>query len=115
MKRSMILALVAVGALLAFGSMYAAEETPPADPLVYAAKTGDVSFDHTKHLAKVDNYCTVCHDSIFQQEKGNLGDFGKTMHKKAIQDSTACAHCHKKDGASFDMTAKNCKKCHVKK
>jgi c(7)-type cytochrome triheme protein len=114
MKRLLILALVALGALLVFGTMYAQSDTPPTEPLVYEAKTGNVSFDHTKHLAKLENDCTVCHDSLFQQEQSDLGDFGKGMHKAAIKDSTACANCHKKDGSSFDMGAKNCKTCHIK-
>ena len=113
MKKAILLIITAMGALLFLGTLYADDVEPPTEGLVYEAKTGNVTFEHTLHLEKVDNDCTVCHESLFQQEQGNLGTFGKSMHKNAIKDNSGCASCHNPDGESFPMK-KNCKKCHIK-
>lgn len=104
---------VALLVVLAAGSLFADEKKPP-NEIVYESKMGAVTFPHAKHVEAVKNDCKACHDALFQQAKGNLGDYKQGMHKKAETDKTACAACHHAGGKSFESKG-NCNKCHVKK
>ncbi len=110
-----VFALVAIVAVVvATGALFAEEGAKqPPKPIVYESKMGPVTFDHVKHGEKAKGDCTVCHDKLFAQKKGDLG-YKESMHKKAEEAKTSCGACHHAGGASFE-TKGNCQKCHVKK
>jgi len=103
-----VMALVVVAA----GGLFAEDKKAP-EEIVYEAKPGNVTFPHAKHVEAVKNDCKTCHDALFQQAKGNLGDYKAGMHKKAEEAKTACGACHHEGGKSFPSKG-NCNKCHVK-
>lgn len=109
--------LLAVATALAFvfgaGTIVAEGKKEPPKQVVFATKQGNVTFDHSKHLAAAKNDCTTCHDKLFPQEKAALG-YKDGMHKKAEAVKSSCAACHVAGGAAFE-TKSNCQKCHVKK
>jgi c(7)-type cytochrome triheme protein len=80
--------------------------------IVFTAKTGNVTFDHSAHAKRAKDDCTACHDKLFPQSKADINYKG-AMHKTAEAAKTACAGCHVTGGAAFE-TKGNCGKCHVK-
>ncbi|MDD5543103.1 MAG: cytochrome c3 family protein [Acidobacteriia bacterium] len=82
------------------------------DKLVFEAKTGKVTFDHAKHVAREKNNCKTCHDTLFPQKKAPL-NFAAGMHKPAEAAKKSCGACHVAGGKAFP-SAGNCAKCHVK-
>jgi c(7)-type cytochrome triheme protein len=113
MKRFRTPALaLAVIAVVALGFVLAEEKAPPKE-LTFDSKNGKVLFNHEKHLAAAKGDCKACHDTLFKQEKGDLG-YKEGMHKKAEAAKTSCASCHVAGGAAFESKA-NCAKCHQKK
>lgn len=80
--------------------------------IVFAAKTGSVTFDHAAHLDRAQSDCGACHDKLFPQSSAALNYKG-AMHKTAEAAKTACAGCHYAGGPAFE-TKGNCGKCHVK-
>lgn len=111
--RKIIAVAVALAFVLATGSLFAEEKKAP-NEIVYEAKTGNVTFPHAKHVEAAKNDCKVCHDAIFKQAKGQLGDYKAAMHKTAETGKTACGACHHEGGKAF-ATKGNCTKCHAKK
>ena len=97
-------------ALWASTGLQSAEKTP--DKLVFESKMGNVTFDHTKHVERVNKDCAQCHDKLFPQSKAPL-NFKAGMHKPAEAKKASCAGCHVEGGLAF-VTKGNCKKCHVK-
>lgn len=110
--RNRLLIVLVMAVVAAAGIAFAEEKAPPKD-LVYAAKTGDVTFNHAKHVETAKNDCKACHDTLFKQVKGELG-YKEGMHKKAEAAKASCAACHVAGGTAFESKA-NCTKCHIKK
>ena len=112
MKRTLSLA-IALAVALSTGLVLSADGKKAPGPIVYEAKSGAVTFDHSKHVAAVKNDCKACHDGLFKQERGDLG-YKESMHKKAETAKTSCGACHVAGGTAFESKG-NCTKCHVKK
>ncbi len=100
---ALVLGVVMIGALQA-------ADAP--DKLVFEAKMGNVTFNHTAHVERMESDCTACHDKLFPQSRAPL-NFKAGMHKPAEANQTSCGGCHHPDGKAF-ATAGNCNKCHVK-
>lgn len=90
--------------------LYAAEKAP--DKLVFEAKTGNVTYDHKKHLDREKGDCKGCHPKLWPQTKAPL-NFKAGMHQPAEKAKASCAACHFTGGKAF-ATKGNCTKCHVK-
>lgn len=99
--------------VVAAGSLFAEDKKAP-DEIVFEAKPGNVTFPHAKHVEAAKNDCKVCHDALFKQAKGSLGDYKANMHKNSETAKTSCGACHHEGGKAF-ATKGNCNKCHVKK
>jgi len=110
--RKVVAVAVAILVVVAAGSLFAEEKKAP-DQLVYEAKPGKVTFPHAKHVEAVKGDCKACHDALFKQVKGQLGDYKAGMHKNAETAKTACGACHHEGGKSFASKG-NCNKCHEK-
>ena len=82
------------------------------DKIVFKAKTGDVTYDHKKHVDREKNDCAVCHPKVFPQSKAPI-NFKAAMHKTAEAAKSSCATCHFEKGSAFASKG-NCAKCHVK-
>lgn len=106
-----VLAVFAV--VVAAGTLFAEEKKAP-EKITYTAKTGDVTFDHAKHVEKAKGDCKACHDGIFAQAQHQLGTYKASMHKTAETEKKFCGACHVAGGAAFE-SKNNCAKCHVKK
>lgn len=96
---------------LLIGLAVVAAEAP--DKIVYESKLGNVTFDHKKHVERVKNDCKACHDKLFAQAKGQLGNYKEKMHRVAEEKKTSCAGCHHPGGTAFESKG-NCNKCHIK-
>ena len=103
------------GMLLMMGvvSLSAQADKKPPEKIVFKAMTGNVTFEHAKHIAREKADCKVCHDKLFQQSSAAPLNYKANMHKTAEAKKTACAACHVAGGRSFETKA-NCQKCHVK-
>ena len=80
--------------------------------IVFEAKTGNVTFDHTAHVKRVKAKCAECHDAVFPKSRAPI-EYKAAMHKTAEKEKKACAHCHVEGGLAFESKG-NCKNCHVK-
>ncbi len=102
---SILLALlVSIGAL-------AADRGP--SKLVFNAKTGNVTFDHDKHVERLKGDCKSCHPKLWPQSKTAPLNYRAGMHKPAEAKKTSCGACHHPGGTAFESKG-NCNKCHVK-
>ena len=81
--------------------------------LVFKAKPGNVTFDHTQHVERAKNDCKTCHDKLFPQDKSAPLNFKAGTHKPAEKAMSSCGGCHHTGGMAFE-TKGNCNKCHVK-
>ena len=116
-KRTKIILILAVVVSLClvlnlFGQAAKKATAKAPDKIVFEAKTGKVTFDHAKHVAREKNDCKACHDALFPQSKAPL-NFAAGMHKPAEAKKASCAGCHVAGGKAFE-TKGNCNKCHVK-
>ena len=86
----------------------------PPEKVVFQAKTGNVTYDHKKHLEREKGKCETCHPKHFPQSQAPI-NFKSAMHKTADAAKSACAACHYEKGPAF-ATKANCAngKCHVK-
>ena len=112
MKRSIALIAAAVIAV-STGLVLSADAKKAPDTIVFEAKPGAVTFPHAKHIEAAKNDCKTCHDTLFKQERGDLG-YKAGMHKKAEEAKTSCGACHVAGGTAFESKG-NCNKCHEKK
>ncbi|MBN1422872.1 MAG: hypothetical protein JXP34_29110 [Planctomycetes bacterium] len=80
-------------------------DDPGVEPIVFVKPLKAVIFDHSFHVMQQDGDCEVCHDELFDQERGaaqRKTDFDmKTME----DEGTYCGRCH-------DVT-KACTSCHI--
>jgi c(7)-type cytochrome triheme protein len=102
-------------ALVSLTGMLAQEKKAAAPPskLVFEAKNGKVTYDHTAHAKREKNDCKVCHPAVFPQDAKAPLNFKGAMHKTAEEKKVSCAHCHYEGGKAF-ATKGNCAngKCH---
>lgn len=99
--------------VLGLTALVAQKKTPPTK-LVFQAKSGNITFDHTAHAKREKNDCTVCHDKLYAQDAKAPLAF-KPPHKNGEDKKISCGSCHRSGGAAFETKA-NCTngKCHVK-
>lgn len=83
------------------------------EKITFAAKNGNVIFNHEAHTKRANNDCSACHDKLFPQDSKAPLNFKAGMHKPAEAAKASCAGCHIAGGAAFE-TKGNCAKCHVK-
>jgi cytochrome c553 len=80
-------------------TMLSAGAAMAADTITFAAKNGDVSFNHKKHQESLKD-CKACHEKGL----GKIEGFGKDWAHKSCKGChvaksagpTKCAECHKK-------------------
>ncbi len=106
------LAYILLFTMLALTGMLAQDKKAPTK-LVFAAKTGNVTYDHAAHSKREKNDCKTCHPALFPQDAKAPLNFKAAMHKTAETAKTSCGFCHHPGGAAFE-TKGNCAKCHVK-
>jgi c(7)-type cytochrome triheme protein len=94
------------------GSALLAQQVAPPSKLVFAAKNGNVTFDHAAHLKRAKDVCATCHPKFWPQAKADL-KWKAGMHRPAETAKTSCGSCHHAGGMAFETKA-NCAKCHVK-
>ena len=99
--------------MIALTSLVAQDKKPPTK-LVFAAKNGNVTFDHTAHAKRVKNDCKTCHPANWPQDAKAPLNFKTAMHKPAEAAKISCGACHHPGGTAFETKAPNCTKCHVK-
>jgi c(7)-type cytochrome triheme protein len=87
------------------------KEAPP--KMVFAAKTGNVAFDHAAHAKRVKEDCKSCHPKLWPEAKGSL-NFKAGMHKPAEATKISCGACHHAGGVAFESKGNCTSKCHVK-
>jgi c(7)-type cytochrome triheme protein len=108
-----VIALTAFLLLLGFfaaSALYA--QNVPAK-LTFAAKNGNVTFDHTAHVKRANGDCAGCHDKLFKQDSKVALNYKAGMHRPAEAAKTSCGACHVAGGPAFESKA-NCAKCHIK-
>ena len=100
-------------AVFGLTALLAQTKTPPAK-LVFQAKPGSVTFDHTAHIQHEKNNCTACHTKLFAQDAKAPLAF-KPPHSLKEANKTSCGSCHRAGGTAFE-TKGNCMngKCHVR-
>ncbi len=99
--------------MLGLTALIAQDKTPPAK-VVLPAKNGNVTFDHSAHLKREKNNCSVCHPTLFAQDaKAKVGF--RPPHKNEEDKRVSCGACHRAGGPAFATTG-NCSngKCHVR-
>ncbi len=82
--------------------------------LVFHAKTGDVTYDHTAHAKRQRNGCNVCHDALWPKNAMAPLNFKSAMHKTQEDKKTSCGFCHNASGSAFAAKGNCTTKCHVK-
>lgn len=65
----------------------------------YEARNGNVTFDHQKHIAWVDNNCAACHGegtpgAIAIDKDAAHGAACKDCHVEMAKGPTRCGECH---------------------
>ncbi|HVP00066.1 MAG TPA: c(7)-type cytochrome triheme domain-containing protein [Bryobacteraceae bacterium] len=90
-----------------------AQEKKAPEKLTFAAKMGNVTFNHAAHVKAAKGDCKTCHDKLFKQDATAPLNFKAGMHKPAEDAKTSCGFCHNAGGPGFE-TKGNCAKCHVK-
>jgi len=86
---------MAVAAMVLFAT--AALAAAPAKPIVLPAKSGAVTFNHSKHASLK---CESCHASAaggkIELDKASGHKMCQECHKKEGKGPQKCAECHKK-------------------
>jgi len=107
-----LLAAVLLLAMVALTTMVAQDKKAPTK-LVFAAKNGNITYDHTAHAKRAKNECKTCHPAQWPQDSKAPLNFKAGMHRPAETAKTSCGMCHTAGGQGFE-TKGNCAKCHVK-
>jgi c(7)-type cytochrome triheme protein len=87
----------------------------PPTKLVFAARTGAVTYDHQAHAKREKNDCKVCHPAVWPQDAKAPLNFKSPMHKAAETQHTSCGTCHYEGGKAFAAKGNCTTKCHGKK
>jgi len=99
--------------MIALTSMVAQDKKAPTK-LVFAAKNGNVTYDHTAHAKREKNECKTCHPAPWPQDAKAPLNWKAAMHKTAETGKTSCGVCHHAGGAAFESKGNCTSKCHVK-
>lgn len=94
------------------GGLLAQDQKPP-EKLTFAAKNGNVTFNHSAHVKLAKGDCKACHDKLFKEDAKAPLNFKAAMHKTAETEKSSCGACHHPGGIAFESKG-NCAKCHVK-
>ena len=81
--------------------------------LTFKSKTGNVVFDHAKHVKAAKDDRKICHDKLWPQSSTAPLNYKAAIHKTAEAKHTSCGFCHHPGGGSFESKG-NCNKCHKK-
>lgn len=102
--------------LIGLTAMVAQEKKAPAPPpkMVFAAKNGNVTYDHAAHSKREKEECKVCHPALWPQDAKAPLNWKANMHKTAEAAKTSCGSCHRAGGAAFETKGNCTSKCHVK-
>ena len=79
--------------MIALTSMVAQDKKAPTK-LVFAAKNGNVTYDHTAHAKREKNECKTCHPAQWPQDAKAPLNWKAAMHKTAETAKTSCGSCH---------------------
>jgi c(7)-type cytochrome triheme protein len=109
-----VLAYFLLFTMIALTSMVAQDKKAPTKPLVFAAKNGAVTYDHTAHAKREKNECKTCHPAQWPQDAKAPLNWKAAMHKTAETAKTSCGTCHHPGGAAFETKGNCTTKCHVK-
>src|ERR1035441_177181 len=107
-----LLAYLLLFTMIALTSMVAQDKKAPTK-LIFNAKNGNVTYDHTAHAKRAKNECKTCHPASWPQDAKAPLNFKAAMHKTAENAKMSCGACHHPGGESFE-TKGHCAKCHVK-
>lgn len=120
MKKTMVLLLGVMGAILLAAFFTSASETKQAlnkgaeEMVLNGGKQGQVSFPHRLHQTKLED-CRACHD-LFPQEKGSIDKLkteGSLKSKQVM--NTLCIKCHRAEKRAGNASGPTiCSKCHQK-
>lgn len=94
------------------GGLLAQDQKAP-EKLTFAAKNGNITFNHSAHVKLAKGDCKTCHDKLFKEDAKAPLNFKPAMHKTAEAEKTSCGACHHAGGSAFESKG-NCAKCHVK-
>ena len=108
-----LLAYLLLLAMVALTSVLAQDKKAPAK-LVFAAKNGNVTYDHAAHAKREKNECKTCHPAAWPQDAKAPLNFKAAMHKTAEAAKTSCGKCHTPGGAAFEAKGNCTTKCHTK-
>ena len=107
------LAYVLLFTMIALTSMLAQDKKAPTK-LVFAAKNGNVTYDHTAHAKREKNECKTCHPAQWPEDAKAPLNWKAAMHKTAETAKTSCGSCHHPGGTAFESKGNCTSKCHVK-
>jgi len=110
------LAYVLLFTMVALTSMPAQDQKDKKVPtkLVFAAKNGNVTYDHTAHAKREKNECKTCHPAQWPQDAKAPLNWKAAMHKTAETAKTSCGSCHHPGGTAFESKGNCTSKCHIK-
>ena len=100
-------------AMVALTSMVAQDKKAPTK-LVFNAKNGNVTYDHTAHAKRAKNDCKTCHPASWPQDAKAPLNWKAAMHKTAETAKTSCGACHHAGGAAFETKGNCTTKCHIR-
>lgn len=107
-------ALLAITAMLAVGTVPAAEDKGAEHMVLEGGSRGEVPFPHRLHQQNLED-CQVCHD-LFPQQRGaieTLKSKGKLESKQVM--NRLCTACHRDRRRDREPTGPiTCSDCHVR-
>jgi c(7)-type cytochrome triheme protein len=106
-----LLPAIALLSFLGLGLIAEDKAKAPAK-LTFAAKNGDVAYDHAAHAKREKNNCKVCHDALWPQSAKAPLNWKAGMHKPAEAKKISCGKCHTPGGAAFESKGNCTGKCH---
>ena len=110
--RIFLACVVALSFIGGFG-VFAQPEKKTSTTLVFKAKNGNVTFNHSEHVMRANGDCKTCHSSLFREDAGTPLNYKANVHKSAEMNMTSCGSCHRAGGTAFESKG-NCNKCHMK-
>ncbi|MEO8596752.1 MAG: c(7)-type cytochrome triheme domain-containing protein [Candidatus Solibacter sp.] len=108
------MAYVLLFLMIALTSMLAQDKKAPPTKLVFNAKNGNVTYDHTAHAKREKNECKTCHPAQWPQDAKAPLNWKASMHRTAETAKSSCGSCHHAGGTAFETKGNCTSKCHVK-
>jgi hypothetical protein len=113
-KVVVLFALALGGAILAIGTVPAAENKGAENMMLAGGSRGEVPFPHLQHQNNLED-CQTCHD-LFPQRQGAieaLKSQGKLESKQVM--NQLCTGCHREKRRAGEPTGPiTCSDCHVR-